>query len=389
MKRILCLVLAALMLMGAAALAEEKETIKIAVVAPMTGDVAEYGQGFLTAVQIACDEVNAAGGLLDGRMVEIVSLDDKNSPDEGTLCADRIVSDGDICVVAVAHYSSTVAMAAAPIYQEAGIAAISASSSHLDYSSIGDYIFRNNVLSTQESKNMLLYLIQAGCKRIGVLKVMTDYGESAIASLEEGLAEIGDGWDGEIVCVSEFTDGTVDFAPNITEFMEAECDGVIIMGVYNNIAPFALQLRETAPHMEISSIGGAYSNELLELAGEAVEGMYIPVAFNPDRDDEAVQNFVNEYKARMNGYIPQSVVAQAYENAYIVFQAIERAGSTDRTAIRDALYETDYDGITGHVAFNENGDATKAQLKFQVVDGKFVEITGDQTWDEYIASING
>ena len=91
----------------------------------------------------------------------------------------------------------------------------------------------------------------------------------------------------------------------------------------------------------------------------------------------------------MNGYIPQSVVAQAYENAYIVFQAIERAGSTDRTAIRDALYETDYDGITGHVAFNENGDATKAQLKFQVVDGKFVEITGDQTWDEYIASING
>ena len=57
MKRILCLVLAALMLMGAAALAEEKETIKIAVVAPMTGDVAEYGQGFLTAVQIACDEV--------------------------------------------------------------------------------------------------------------------------------------------------------------------------------------------------------------------------------------------------------------------------------------------------------------------------------------------
>ncbi|MGE4283811.1 MAG: ABC transporter substrate-binding protein, partial [Clostridia bacterium] len=116
--------------------------LKVAVAFPMTGDNAEYGKSFLLAAQIKVDEWNENGGVLD-REIEIVSYDDKNSGDEAASIAQKIVSDKDIIGV-LGHFSSGVSMVAAPTYQENKYIEISNTASHPDYSSIGNYIFRNN-----------------------------------------------------------------------------------------------------------------------------------------------------------------------------------------------------------------------------------------------------
>ena len=73
----------------------------------------------------------------------------------------------------------------------------------------------------------------------------------------------------------------------------------------------------------------------------------------------------------------------------MIAQAIERAGSAERSAIKDALYDTDYDAITGHITFNGIGDAQKNLLVFEVSGGKFVELTDMAIlpWDEFVASL--
>ena len=128
-------------------------TIKVAVAGPMTGDNAEYGIGFANAAHLMADQWNADGGVTVGDktyQVEIVEYDDKSESDEATTIAYNIVSDPDIYGV-IGHFASGICMVAAPIYQEAHYVNISPTSSHADYSSIGDYIFRNNTVINVET----------------------------------------------------------------------------------------------------------------------------------------------------------------------------------------------------------------------------------------------
>lgn len=120
-------------------------TIKIAVAAPMTGDNAEYGIGFANAAKLMAKEWNDKGGVdIGGTKYTIVidEYDDRSDSDEAALIANKIVSDDDVYGV-LGHFASGICMVAAPIYQDAGYVNISPTSSHANYSGIGDFIFRN------------------------------------------------------------------------------------------------------------------------------------------------------------------------------------------------------------------------------------------------------
>ena len=151
------------------------ETIQIAVAGPMTGDNSEYGIGFTNAANLMAEQWNAEGGVL-GKQVEIVPYDDKNTSEEATTIAQKIVSDKKVAGV-IGHFASGVCMTAAPIYQENKIIEISPSSSHPDYAGIGDYIFRNNtVISKEASAGVDIAINDMGKKNIGIISIMTDWG---------------------------------------------------------------------------------------------------------------------------------------------------------------------------------------------------------------------
>ncbi len=352
--------------------AETQKPIKIAVVGPLTGDFAEYGTGFKNAVVLHAKQINEAGGVLGGRQIEIVSFDDKNSGEEAASIAERIAGNKDIVGV-IGHFASGVSMAAAPTYEEVGIAEISPSASHPDYSSMGEYIFRNNSLinvEANENLNMAADLFHA--KRVAVLAVKTDWGVKTADILINDLAAKRD--DLEIVGYEEILDGLTDFSSTITKLRSYKPDTIIVCAMYNILGPFANQYKDVDPNINLIGFSNAYSEQLIKLAQEDGNGIVLPAVFFHESPEAKVRNFVDAYMADYDGKIPSSLTAQAYDSLGMFAQAIEEAGTADRTAIKDQLYKIKYDGVAGQSYFDANGDAFKTFYWLRIVDGKFTMI---------------
>jgi branched-chain amino acid transport system substrate-binding protein len=377
MKKIISLALIlvlALSLLGGCASAGKKGgdgPIKIAVAFPMTGDNAEYGKSFLLAAQIMVDEWNAKGGVL-GRTIEIVNYDDKNSGEEAASIAQKIVSDSDIIGV-LGHFSSGVSMVAAPIYEENKLIEISNTASHPDYSSIGKYIFRNNSVISSEFR-VIEEIIAEDLRltKVGIVAIKTDWGTTS-GKIAADIINSNDKL--TLVAHEEVLEGSDDYSLVIAKLKEAGAEVVISVGMYSLIAPLAKQYKAVDPDIQVIGLSNAYAQQLIELGGEAAEGILFPVSFYADSEDEQVKKFVDAYKEKF-GSEPSALAAQAYDSIGILLEAVKENGSTEKESLRDTLNKITYPGITGVTKFDENGDASKEYTKLIVKDGKFVRYQG-------------
>lgn len=346
------------------------KVIKIAVAAPMTGDNAEYGIGFANAAELMASRWNEDGGVDVGGetyTVEIVSYDDKSESDEATTIAYNIVSDPDIYGV-IGHFASGICMVAAPIYQEAHYINISPSSSHADYSSIGDYIFRNNtVINSEAMTGAQIALEDLGKTKVGVLSIDTEWGQSAGDAMEENIASLG----GTVVLRQEVSESAVDFATEIANFKAAGAEVIQVASMYGTLGPLIVAMQNRNYLVPVVGCTNAYTDQLLEYAEQAPDvPVYAPASFFAGSDDPAIQEYVAAYEAAY-GTAPSGLTTHAYDSVGILLEAIERAGSLDREAIKDAMYETDYPGMSGQTTFDEVGDAVKEYTKITIQDGEW------------------
>ncbi|MDF2473117.1 MAG: Extracellular ligand-binding receptor [Anaerocolumna sp.] len=368
----LVLVVSISLLSGCASTKESSQDgpLKIAVAFPMTGDNAEYGKSFLLAAQIKVDEWNENGGVL-GREVELVSYDDKNSGDEAASIAQKIVSDPEIIGV-LGHFASGVSMVAAPTYNENKYIEISNTASHPDYSSIGDYIFRNNsVISSEFGVIEDVLVNDLKLSKVGVVAIKTDWGTTA----GDIAADIfGNNPSLTLVGREDVLEGSDDYSLAIAKLKEAGAEAVIGVGMYSLLAPLAKQYKAVDPEIQVIGLSNAYAQQLIELGGEAAEGIIFPVSFYADSTDPAVRKFVDTYTEEF-GSEPSALAAQAYDSIGILLEAVKQNGSTDRESLRDTLNAISYPGITGETQFDEIGDASKEYTKLVVKDGKFIRFS--------------
>lgn len=347
----------------------DQKPVKIAVAGPMTGDNSEYGIGFFNAVTLMAEQWNAKGGI-NGRKIEVVQFDDKNSPEEAVSVANKIVSEKDIPFI-IGHFASGVSMAAAPIYQANKIIEISPSASHPDYSSIGDYIFRNNTVIKYETQASLdIAVNDMGKKNIGIISIKTDWGVSTSKIATELIAGMDDKGV-KLVAHEEVIEGSDDYRPAITKLNDAGADVVLCVGMYGLVAPVAKQYKEINPNISIIAFSNAYSQQLLELGGDAVNGVAFPVVFFSVSSDPNIQAFVKSYTDKF-GSAPSALTAQAYDSAGILFTAAQKVGTDDPAKLRDEVNSMTYPGVTGSTHFDQNGDVQKPFTKVEVEDGKFV-----------------
>lgn len=352
------------------------ETIKFAVVAPITGTMAQYGEALRDGYQLAVDQINAEGGIQVGGKayrVDVDLYDDKGTGEEAASIAEKVVADNAVVAVGVNSYSSGVAMVASPIYEQYGMPAVSASASHPDYSSIGSYIFRNNLTDEIECMNALQIPVSRGFKKLGILCMTSDFGESFEASTRKTLAALSDYTDCELACVSYFTEDTVDYSPNVAEFINANCDFIICAAEYTYTAQFIIQFRKMDKDTQLMGLGTCFDQDLINLAGADAEGIFVASNFNIDSPSSVTKDFVTAYRAAYNSD-PNFLSAQAYDNCLILKAAIEKAESIERSAIKDALYEVSIDGTEGTLSFDKIGDAQKVQVMFEIKAGKFVGV---------------
>ncbi|AJY77983.1 hypothetical protein VN24_23775 [Paenibacillus beijingensis] len=349
---------------GSSAAAESKETkeVSLGLSAPLTGNSAQYGESFRNAMKMAIDEFNAKGGAVK---VNLVEMDSKNDPKESANIAQKLV-DNDNIVAVVGDFSSTTSMAASPIYQRSGLVQLSPTSSHPDFTSTGDYIFRNVPTQKIEGAFVADYAKELGYKKSAVIYIQNDWGIAAKENFEAKFKEAG----GEVSNSLNFNPDTKDFNNILIKIRESGPDVIYLGAPYTESALIAQQSKKLGIKAGFIGTSILYSDQYIQLGGKDVEGTHLSSYFFPADPRPEVQKFVEAYK-KTYSKDPDMFAALTYDSANMLLSIIEK-GETSRKGIRDALAAMkDFPGITGKTSFNDIRNVEKDLAKLDVKDGQF------------------
>lgn len=313
------------------ALAQD-DVIKIGLAGPLTGSMAQYGELMRLGAQIAADEINAAGGV-DGKKIEIVMLDDKQDPKEAALVAQRFVDDDSIFAV-ISHGGSSMTLAAAPIYEAAGMSNIAPSSSNGTITELGYNYFVRYVLRDDRQSPQVIALManNLGLKKIAVIFANTDYGRGNLDYATEAAGQLGV----EIVAAETYNPGDKDFSTLLTKIKRSGAEGIAIYADYNEGGLIMGQAWKLGME-NVTWVGQSALTyqKLVELATpEALQNLYILVTYNPYDTRETVVKFLEKFHETQDiNTIPSEVCAFCYDVVHVISQAIESGATKDNLAL--------------------------------------------------------
>ena len=324
--------------------AQAADPIKIGHVAALSGGSAQSGEAITRGLTIAIDEINAKGGLLGGRKLELIQRDDESTPPKGLTAARELISREKVAII-FGGIDSPVGLAMAPILNKEKVPHMAVWAAGTGITRNGanpNYIFRVSAVDVLVDVKLLDYAGKTyGAKKVGLILVNNPWGESN----EKGLAEAVKSKTGmEIVGSEKFENNDVDMVPQLTRLKDKGADVLILVG---NAAPGAqvMKARErlgwkvpVVSHWGIS--GGRFPELTGPTAGDAhfvqtysFFGKQSPVG------EKVLAALKAKYPAiRGPGDIFAPVgTANAYDAMQLVALAITQAGSTDGDAIRTAL----------------------------------------------------
>ena len=351
---------------GEKASAGGSDTITIGASLPMTGSVALNGEMILEGIQMAVDECNEAGGI-DGKEVVIDAQDDQAEPNQAASVANMMSADEKIVAI-IGSLKSSCTLAAAPIYEEAGVVALSPDSSSPEVTNAGEYIFRIKNSDVVLAQTMAKGAISDGHTKFAILYENNDYGAGVLEQSQIAIEDAGC----EIVCTESILTGEqTDFSSIISKIRESGADA-ILMGVdYNESGLVMKQMKDAGLDLPRYATDGLFTDAFIEVGGEAADGTTVLTSFITSDQSENVQNFIKKYQEKYDGEMPSIFQAEGYDCGKIVIEAIENAG-TDRKAIRDYMATMSYQGVTGDCTFDENGDVNIPLKRCIVEEGEFV-----------------
>jgi branched-chain amino acid transport system substrate-binding protein len=338
----------------------------------LTGSDATFGISTKNGIDMAIEEVNAAGGVL-GKQVRVIVEDDRGDPAEATTVVTKLIN-SDKVVALLGEVASTRSLAGAPVAQQAGIPMVTPSSTNQKVTEVGDMIFRVCFIDPFQGLVMAKFTTNTLKKKnVAILRdIKSDYSVGLADVYKAELTKMG----GTIVADESYGSGDTDFAAQLTAIKAKNPEAIFIPGYYTDVGLIAKQARSAGITAPLLGGDGWDSSSLGQIGGTAIEGAYFSTHYSPDDPSPAIQNFVTAYKAKF-GETPDGNAALAYDAAKILFDAMTRAGSTDGPAVRDALAKTaNYQGVTGVITLDANRNATKPAVVLQVIAGggyKFVE----------------
>jgi branched-chain amino acid transport system substrate-binding protein len=350
---------------------DKKERYTIGFTACLTGSGAQDGIAGMQGAQIAIDQQNAKGGI-NGILLHLESADDQSDPKEAAIVANMFAEDESILVVVGPSFSSA-ALASAPIYEAKKLSNISFSASAKAVSDAGPYVFRTIPTDDVGGRYVIKWMIENWKpNKAGIVYENSDFGKGVYDVFNEQLTAEGV----DVVSADFILGETTDFTTALTMMKHDSIDVLVLGCSYNEAALICKQAKRLGLDVPIAGIDALYSEALIELGGDAVNGLTFTAFFSDTNPSPLVQQFVKDYEAKY-GQKPNTFSAYAYDATLMAIEAIKRAG-TDRQAINDALtVMKDIQGVTGINTFDENGDVnTKDPLIVTIKDGVFVILDG-------------
>ncbi|WP_367565350.1 ABC transporter substrate-binding protein [Lacrimispora sp.] len=350
---------------GSTTAAASEEPIKIGVIAPVTGDRAEAGKSVWLSFEIAIQDINAKGGVL-GRQVELVREDSKADSKEAVELAKKMVDNKDVVAV-LGPMTSAEAIACSPIFDEGGLVELAPVASNNEYAVMSPWSF---TVAGRQSAEMPYFVEKilseySDTKSIGVIYVNDDWGVSSIESLTPACEKAGI----EITTAENFAAGEKDFTAILTKIRQTNPESLVIM---TQAAEGSLILNQVAAmgwDVNTIGVGAMYSDQVIQLAGEKANGLVAPSCFFLSEDDAPAWEYAAKFEKEA-GFKPTIHGPLSYDAALVLCDAIERADSTGREAIREALQATKgFKGLAGDYEFTEDGDMIRQYRVLQVEDG--------------------
>jgi branched-chain amino acid transport system substrate-binding protein len=333
----------------------------------LTGPQATFALSGRNGARLAFDERNRAGGVL-GKKIELLVEDDHNDPSEAASAVTKLIT-RDQVVALIGENASSRSLAAAPIAQRYRIPMVSPSSTNLEVTKKGDYIFRVCFIDPSQGKAIATFARKTlGASTAAFLvDVKSDYSVGLAEATRREFEASG----GRIVGDQKYAEGDSDFSAQLTALRPASPDVLFVPGYYTDAGLIARQARALGLTATIVGADGFDSPKLVEIGGAAVEGVYFSNHYTPDDPSAAVRNFVAVYRKAF-GADPDSIAALSYDAARLIADAIQRAGSTEGKRVRDALAETrDFPGVTGRITFDADRNPVKPIVILKVERGKF------------------
>ena len=342
--------------------------IRIGYMAPMSGDLGNVGLNARAAVELAVEEVNAAGGI-DGRSLEVVYEDDKCSGPTAVSIANKLVSTDKVVAVAGPLCSPAV-LSAAPVFEAARIPALSFCATAPKVSDAGDYIFRNVPSDNFQAKFAAEYIYnKMGKKKAAVMAVNNDWGLGVSGAFKDAFAILG----GEIVFSETYASDTRDLRSQLSKVKATDADVLYFAGFPDGSTIAIKQMQELGLSLPTFGADAWDDTKIWADVGPAGEGMMFTAA---------ATNATEEFKAGMLAKTGGDEIIYcsnyAYDGVKMLAQIMNEVGA-DPEMIKSRLYTIRHEGEVSQpiTEFDVNGDPKASVYALKVVrDGK-PEVMGE------------
>jgi branched-chain amino acid transport system substrate-binding protein len=351
-----------------AAPASEVTIVKIGHAAPLTGSIAHLGKDNENGARLAVEEINAQGLTIDGHKIqlELDAQDDAADPKTGTAVAEKFVDDHVVAVVG--HLNSGVSIPASKIYSDAGIVQISPSSTNPGYTQQGfKTTYRVVATDAQQGPALANYATKVlGAKRIAIVDDSTVYGKGLADEFAKTVQASG----AKIVAREATNDRATEFQAVLRKIKSVQPDVIMFGGMDATGGPFTKQAAALGIRAKILGGDGVCTDKVGELAGTAVQNLVCSEAGPALSKMDKGADFEKKYEDRF--HTPVQIYAPfTYDAVYVIVDAMKRANSIEAPKVLAAMPSTDYNGVIGHIAFDDKGDLKEGAITlYDFKDGK-------------------
>ncbi|WP_076592977.1 ABC transporter substrate-binding protein [Herminiimonas arsenitoxidans] len=347
------------------------DPIKIGLVTALSGQSAQAGEAIARGLSVAIDEINAKGGLLGGRKIELVRRDDEGNPAKGVIAARELIYKEKVSVI-FGGLDTPVSMAMVPLVNQEKVPFMGPWAAGTGITKNGaspNYVFRVSAVDEIVDKAMVQYAQKTfKSSKAGLILINNPWGESNEKGLVAALAEKGT----KPVGIEKFEGSDIDVVPQLNRLKAAGADTLYMVG---NVGPSA-QVVKSLDRMDwkvpVVSHWGPAGGRFTELAGPNAKNVHFVQTYSFFGKQSPVgEKVINALKAKYpnvkgpDDITPAVGVANAYDGMQLVALAITKKGSSDREAIREGLESIDrYEGLiktytkpyspTNHDALSEN-----------------------------------
>jgi len=344
--------------------------IKIGLITPLSGDVKTFGESVKNAFGIAVEEANAKGGVA-GRKITTFIVDDKNDPTEASNAANLLINQHGVQAI-VGSVTSKTTIPVSDLAQSSRIPTITGTATNPKVTVADgkrkDYMFR--ACYTDSFQGTVMAKFARDTLRAANAAVLydasNDYSKGIAEVFRDAFLRMG----GKVLAYESYGKDDVDFSALLTKVKAAKPEVLFLPDYYNKVGLIAKQAKETKLNVTLIGPDGWDSPELVNVAGDAIEGGYFSNHYSPEDTRPEVVNWVKKYKEKFQ-QTPDALGTLAYDATNMLLEAIRKANSGDPGKIRDALASlSGFEGVTGKFTMDENGDPIKSAVIIRIQGGK-------------------